>query len=60
MGHRRFQDGEDFRAGFHLALPAVNGLHRRYQIGTSDELRLDQDRANLTRLISVWKRYQYA
>lgn len=58
-GRRSLEHGQHFLGGFHLGLPAVNGLYRRYQIDTGGQLRLDQGRANLTRLFDVWKRYQH-
>ncbi len=52
-GAARFENGEGFRSGFHLALPAVNGFHGGDEIHARDELPFHQSCANLTRLLRL-------
>jgi|GEM_PF-2071728 len=51
-----FEDGQNFGAGFHAALPAIDGLQLRAQIDTSRQLRFDDHCDSLARFSQVRKR----
>jgi hypothetical protein len=50
---RCFEDGEHLLAGFDGSFPTVDGFDGWYQIDTSCVLRMDEDGANLARLLQA-------